>query len=175
MARRGIVKAIVLRQDGVRACHKVRVKSPIPETTSSMLVTALELRVRHPLIQRESRDATDHRERHEAQIVHRKSGTRVLPMQAHDVDDLHDENERLIHRALRELVPAAQRAPDRDGRSRQSSETSGQAAERTGDAMIQDITPDPSGGTGISASGFGHPTCLNNPTPAQAGAAIIGN
>jgi hypothetical protein len=43
------------------------------------------------------------------------------------------------------------------------------------DAMIQDITANPSGGTGISASGFGHPTCLNNPSPAQAGAAIIGN
>jgi len=43
------------------------------------------------------------------------------------------------------------------------------------DAMAQDITPNPAGGTGISASGFGHPTCLNNPTPAQAGPAIIGN
>jgi uncharacterized protein GlcG (DUF336 family) len=43
------------------------------------------------------------------------------------------------------------------------------------DAMAQDITPNPSGGTGISSSGFGHPTCLNNPTRAQAGAAIIGN
>jgi uncharacterized protein GlcG (DUF336 family) len=43
------------------------------------------------------------------------------------------------------------------------------------DAMAQDITPNASGGTGISASGFGHPTCLNNPTPAQAGLAIIGN
>jgi Haem-degrading len=43
------------------------------------------------------------------------------------------------------------------------------------DAMLQDITPNPYGGTGISASGFGHPTCLNNPTPAQSGAAIIGN
>ena len=43
------------------------------------------------------------------------------------------------------------------------------------DAMAQDVTPNPSGGTGISASGFGHPTCLNNPTPAQAGPAIIGN
>jgi uncharacterized protein GlcG (DUF336 family) len=43
------------------------------------------------------------------------------------------------------------------------------------DAMAQDITPNPSGGTGISASGFGHPTCLNNPSPAQAGGAIIGN
>lgn len=43
------------------------------------------------------------------------------------------------------------------------------------DAMFQDITPNPYGGTGISASGFGHPTCLNNPTPAEAGGAIIGN
>ena len=24
-----------------------------------------------------------------------------------------------------------------------------------------DITPNPAGGTGISAGGFGHPTCLN--------------
>ena len=29
------------------------------------------------------------------------------------------------------------------------------------DAMAQDITPNPNGGTGISDSGFGHPTCLN--------------
>jgi uncharacterized protein GlcG (DUF336 family) len=43
------------------------------------------------------------------------------------------------------------------------------------DAMFQDITPNPNGGTGISASGFGHPICLNNPTVAQAGDAIIGN
>jgi uncharacterized protein GlcG (DUF336 family) len=43
------------------------------------------------------------------------------------------------------------------------------------DAMFQDITPNPNGGTGISTSGFGHPSCLNNPTPAQAGDAIIGN
>jgi uncharacterized protein GlcG (DUF336 family) len=43
------------------------------------------------------------------------------------------------------------------------------------DAMIQDITPNPNGGTGNSASGFGHPKCLNNPTPAQSGPAIIGN
>jgi Haem-degrading len=43
------------------------------------------------------------------------------------------------------------------------------------DAMFQDITPNPYGGTGISASGFGHPRCLFNPTAAQAGAAIIGN
>jgi uncharacterized protein GlcG (DUF336 family) len=43
------------------------------------------------------------------------------------------------------------------------------------DAMFQDITPNPNGGTGISASGFGHPKCLNNPTRDQAGPAIIGN
>jgi len=41
------------------------------------------------------------------------------------------------------------------------------------DAMFQDITPNPAGGTGNSASGFGHPTCLNNPTPAQAAGSII--
>jgi uncharacterized protein GlcG (DUF336 family) len=29
------------------------------------------------------------------------------------------------------------------------------------DNIIFDITPNPNGGTGISASGFGHPTCLN--------------
>src|SRR4030095_4624202 len=43
------------------------------------------------------------------------------------------------------------------------------------DAMFQDITTNPSGGTGVSASGFGHQRCLNNPSPAQAGLAIIGN
>jgi uncharacterized protein GlcG (DUF336 family) len=43
------------------------------------------------------------------------------------------------------------------------------------DKMFQDITPNPNGGTGISTSGFGHPTCLNNPTPAQAGDSIVGN
>jgi uncharacterized protein GlcG (DUF336 family) len=31
------------------------------------------------------------------------------------------------------------------------------------DNIIFDIKPNPDGGTGISASGFGHPTCLNNP------------
>ena len=40
----------------------------------------------------------------------------------------------------------------------------------TGDAahpdnIIFDIKPNPNGGTGISAGGFGHPTCLNNPKP----------
>ena len=29
------------------------------------------------------------------------------------------------------------------------------------DNIIFDITPNPNGGTGISASGFGHPTCIN--------------
>ena len=43
------------------------------------------------------------------------------------------------------------------------------------DKMFQDIKSNPHGGTGISASGFGHPACLNNPTPAQAGNSIIGN
>lgn len=31
------------------------------------------------------------------------------------------------------------------------------------DNIIFDITPNPNGGTGISTSGFGHPTCLSNP------------
>jgi uncharacterized protein GlcG (DUF336 family) len=31
------------------------------------------------------------------------------------------------------------------------------------DNIIYDITPNPDGGTGTSASGFGHPTCLNTP------------
>jgi uncharacterized protein GlcG (DUF336 family) len=43
------------------------------------------------------------------------------------------------------------------------------------DKMLQDIKLNPNGGTGISPSGFGHPVCLNNPTPAQAGDSIIGN
>jgi hypothetical protein len=34
------------------------------------------------------------------------------------------------------------------------------------DNIIFDIKANPNGGTGISASGFGHPTCLNNPTAA---------
>ena len=34
------------------------------------------------------------------------------------------------------------------------------------DNIIFDITPNPNGGTGISASGFGHATCFNNPSPA---------
>ena len=31
------------------------------------------------------------------------------------------------------------------------------------DNIIFDITPNPNGGTGISAGGFGHPTCINTP------------
>lgn len=31
------------------------------------------------------------------------------------------------------------------------------------DNIIFDITPNPNGGTGNSSTGFGHPTCLNNP------------
>lgn len=31
------------------------------------------------------------------------------------------------------------------------------------DNIVFDITPNPNGGTGISAGGFGHPTCLNQP------------
>jgi len=33
------------------------------------------------------------------------------------------------------------------------------------DNIIFDITPNPNGGTGISASGFGHPTCVNTANP----------
>jgi hypothetical protein len=33
------------------------------------------------------------------------------------------------------------------------------------DNIVFDITPNPSGGTGISKGGFGHPNCLNNPDP----------
>ena len=35
------------------------------------------------------------------------------------------------------------------------------------DNIIFDITPNPDGGTGKSAGGFGHPTCLNNPDPSK--------
>jgi uncharacterized protein GlcG (DUF336 family) len=35
------------------------------------------------------------------------------------------------------------------------------------DNIIFDITPNPSGGTGISAGGFGHPTCINTGDPAS--------
>jgi uncharacterized protein GlcG (DUF336 family) len=31
------------------------------------------------------------------------------------------------------------------------------------DNIIFDITPNPAGGTGVSAGGFGHPTCVNQP------------
>ncbi len=33
------------------------------------------------------------------------------------------------------------------------------------DNIVFDITPNPNGGTGISAGGFGHPTCLNTASP----------
>ena len=35
------------------------------------------------------------------------------------------------------------------------------------DNIIFDINPNPNGGTGVSATGFGHPTCLNNPPSAR--------
>lgn len=41
------------------------------------------------------------------------------------------------------------------------------------DKMVQDITANPAGGTGNSKGGFGHPSCLNNPTPTTAGGSII--
>jgi uncharacterized protein GlcG (DUF336 family) len=43
------------------------------------------------------------------------------------------------------------------------------------DKMIQDITYDPATGlvSKASASGFGHPTCLNNPTAANDGGSIV--
>ena len=43
------------------------------------------------------------------------------------------------------------------------------------DALIQDITDNPAGGTGVSAKGWGHPTCAANPSKAEAGASIEGN
>lgn len=43
------------------------------------------------------------------------------------------------------------------------------------DALIQDITVDGATGLGVSASGWGHPTCLTNPTNAQDGDSIEGN
>jgi uncharacterized protein GlcG (DUF336 family) len=43
------------------------------------------------------------------------------------------------------------------------------------DALIQDIAENPTGGTGISAGGFGHATCLNNPTNANDGGSVDGN
>ena len=41
------------------------------------------------------------------------------------------------------------------------------------DKMLQDIVANPAGGSGISASGFGHPTCLNNPTADTDGGSIV--
>jgi hypothetical protein len=35
------------------------------------------------------------------------------------------------------------------------------------DNIIFDITPNPNGGTGNSAGGFGHPTCINTANPAN--------
>ena len=35
------------------------------------------------------------------------------------------------------------------------------------DNIIFDITPNPNGGTGVSASGFGHPTCVNTGDPSK--------
>jgi hypothetical protein len=35
------------------------------------------------------------------------------------------------------------------------------------DNIVFDITPNPNGGTGISAGGFGHPTCINTTTAYQ--------
>jgi uncharacterized protein GlcG (DUF336 family) len=35
------------------------------------------------------------------------------------------------------------------------------------DNIIFDITPNPNGGTGISAGGFGHPACINTGSPAN--------
>jgi len=34
------------------------------------------------------------------------------------------------------------------------------------DNIIYDIVPNPAGGTGVSAGGFGHPTCINTGSPA---------
>jgi hypothetical protein len=33
------------------------------------------------------------------------------------------------------------------------------------DNIVYDITPNPTGGTGNSAGGFGHPTCINTADP----------
>jgi hypothetical protein len=35
------------------------------------------------------------------------------------------------------------------------------------DNIIFDILPNPDGGTGISAKGFGHPTCVNSGDPTK--------
>jgi hypothetical protein len=40
------------------------------------------------------------------------------------------------------------------------------------DNIIFDITPNPNGGTGISAGGFGHPTCINTGNPATLPAVV---
>ena len=40
------------------------------------------------------------------------------------------------------------------------------------DNIIFDITPNPNGGTGNSASGFGHPTCFNTGSPAALPAVV---
>jgi uncharacterized protein GlcG (DUF336 family) len=42
---------------------------------------------------------------------------------------------------------------------------SGPAGGMRPDNIIFDITPNPNGGTGISASGFGHPMCINTKDP----------
>jgi hypothetical protein len=43
------------------------------------------------------------------------------------------------------------------------------------DNIIFDITPNPTGGTGISPSGFGHPTCVNTPPNVKALPAVNTN
>ena len=60
----------------------------------------MKLLVGHALIERKACNASDHRERYEPEIIQRDYHSRVLPMQAHDADELHDEDEGLIHRAL---------------------------------------------------------------------------
>ena len=40
------------------------------------------------------------------------------------------------------------------------------------DNIIYDITPNPNGGTGVSAGGFGHPTCINTANPSTLPAVI---
>jgi uncharacterized protein GlcG (DUF336 family) len=40
------------------------------------------------------------------------------------------------------------------------------------DNIVFDITPNPNGGSGISAGGFGHPTCINTGNPAALPAVI---
>jgi uncharacterized protein GlcG (DUF336 family) len=57
----------------------------------------------------------------------------------------------------------------------ESKNVPGGVASTGNDAMIQDITENPTGGTGVSASGWGHPTCGNNPTDANDGGSIDGN